>query len=99
MTIVLGVECFSAVEVDLVGDLVSGFVEVDIRGGILVGGLVLMGDNLVNSLFVMKLGSGGLVNRFWELTLGGGKLVERLWGLALMGEHCSVCEHYTKIYV
>lgn len=35
----------------------------------------LMGDDLVDSLLELELGSGGLVDIMWDLTLEGGSLV------------------------
>ena len=53
-----------------------------------MGGLALMGDNVVGISLELRLRGDNLVGILWVLSLVG-----RLWGLAMMDEHCDVCRH------
>ena len=66
-------ERISILEVDNGGSLVL------LRSGDLLGGLALMGDDLVGILLVLGLCGYNLMSILWVCTLGGDSFVGRVW--------------------
>ena len=73
MAICLCMERISILEVDNGGSLVL------LRSGDLLGGLALMGDDLVGILLVLGLCGYNLMSILWVCTLGGDSFVGRVW--------------------
>ena len=82
--ICLCMEHTSILEVDNGGSLVG------LGSSDLLGGLVLVGDDLVGILLEWVY---NLMSILWMCTLGGDSFVGRVWELSLMSEHCGVCIH------